>query len=227
MRRRKLYLIALIALVHHGVFAEETLEVKWYTNNGYETAVKPVQKVFDSSSQQFSLAIADVEGAVKIPKSAATVAIATLELYGTPPTQSIGKVYTRGSVQVRAIVRYFWPMDGSEIFADAGDEPWLEIFVNKAYTSRLPYIDHWTRGWIDEFTITNKDYLLQQLFSRRIVQRVKSKEILVAEIDADLLLQDLSFGSECGIRYRAHVARARPWKDSVVIARTQGLDAHC
>lgn len=207
--------------------ADDSVRVIWSGNDDDGTRIAQVRLSRAAGAKHSTLSIQGVSGGVVIPDEASGISVDSVKLYGSPPDGGVGWVHTRGELRVRAMVRYFWPMDGNEVISDAGETPTLEIFVNEAYLAHLPRIEGWTVGWVDEFKVVNEDYVLTQLFDPKTLRYVRSKRLLRVEVDAELLLKAIHFGSECGLRYRATAVNAKRWRDSGVLVKIKGLDAHC
>jgi hypothetical protein len=225
MAQWKNYLIGLIGLVNLAALAGPSVQVEWWKAGGFKQIVMPVRAVYNSDANETSFSLKGISGAVKIPSTAPNISLRKVKLWGDPTEGRIGWAYTSGDLQIRAMVRYFWPMDGTEIVENA--LPTLELFVHKSYLPQLPHMVYVVEAGIDEFTVANEDFILKKLFNRMTLHAVQTKRILMAEIDADLLLRDVNFGEECGTRYSATVVDAKPWKNGLVTASNRGMDVHC
>jgi hypothetical protein len=59
------------------------------------------------------------------------------------------------------------------------------------------------------------------------LKQVRDKKSLFIERESDLVLSNIGFGSECGLRYSAKVVRATPWTGAQTVVMSNGWSAHC
>lgn len=211
--------------------AAENIQIrKWNDNMGTYVYVGTAKAQAKNVTQGSLIKFAKSNWGVVIPQNARGVSVARVDcIFWNPEGHGLadgcsGWVWTRGELRIRATVRYGW-FDDFKV--DGEKSPLLEIFIHRDSKKMLPYITGWTPGHVSEFTIKNQKYLVTQLFNAKQLSQVHRKEKLFVELDSDLILNDINFGSECGIRYSAKVVSAKPWVDSQVVARSRGWEAHC
>lgn len=225
----KLLVSALLACAIWPSHAQDTVHVRRWNDakNGYDYTTEPAQTTKTSGGSVVT------PWGVVLPSVAGKLAVQEVEcivptgMEGVVPVADkcalVSWAETRGELRVRALVRYGW----FDEFDSDYDKPILEIFVHKDSKLALPHMDGWTPGWVDEFTLLNEDWVIAQLFDPQAVQRVKSKKRQFIEVDSDLLLDQIGFGSECGLRFTAKAVSVKPWADAKVVARSKGWEGHC
>jgi hypothetical protein len=209
--------------------ADQFVRAERYVEKGLnETTFIKQKQTVDSDTRATIVTLDGVEHAVVFPDAAAGVSLEHVEINdGTGTTQGnpfVWWVYTKGELRVRATVRYGW-FDGFESYDD--NQPILEIFVDPDFALKLPRFEHNTAGWVDEFTVVNEDQVLKSLFSPKTLRLIRTKKLLFAEQDSELVLDAISFGNECGIRYKARVESSAPRANATVASRENGWQIHC
>ena len=193
-----------------------------------ETTFIRQKQSIDSNTQSTIVTLDGVENAVVFPDAATGVSLEHVEIndgaHTTQGTPFIWWVYTKGELRVRATVRYGW-FDGFESYDD--NQPILEIFVDPDFALKLPYFEHNTAGYVDEFKVVNENQVLKSLFSPKTLRLIRTKKLLFAEQDSELFLDAISFGNECGIRYKARIKSSAPWRNSIVASKNTGWEIHC
>ncbi|MFP8780835.1 hypothetical protein [Hydrogenophaga sp. RWCD_12] len=209
--------------------ADKLVRAERYVEKGvYETTFIRQKQTGDSDARATFVTLDGVEHTVVFPDASAGVSLEHVEINdGTGTTQGnpfVRWVYTKGELRVRATVRYGW-FDGFESYDD--NQPILEIFVNPDFTLKLPRFEHNKAGWVDEFTVVNEDKVLKSLFSPKTLRLIRTKKLLFAERDSDLVLDAINFGNECGIRYKARAKSSAPRANATVASRNNGWQIHC
>lgn len=192
-----------------------------------QTRLFPATYLVDKHTQATTIFSTPIDDAVVFPKGSEGLSIDHVVLRGEDKwpalKSSIGTTFTKGSLRVRATVRYGW-FDGFESHDGA---PLLELFVNDADAVKLPRLQSHTAGYVDVFTVTNEKQVMTRLFTSKELERVRAKEILFIEKDSALVLEKIGFTEDCGTRYWAHVKSTKPWKQATLVAKTDGWDGHC
>lgn len=193
-----------------------------------ETTFIKQKKSIDSNTQSTIVTFEGVKHAVVIPDAATGISLEHVEIIGgantTQGTPFIWWVYTKGKLRVRATVRYGW-FDGFESYDDK--KPMMEIYVDPDYALKLPRFEYNAAGYVDEFTVVNEGQVLKALFSPKTLRLIHAKKLLFAEQDSELVLDAISFGNECGVRYKAIVKSSAPWSNSIVASKDSGWQIHC
>ena len=230
---RKLHLGVLIAVLGALAlpsWAGETIKVgRW--SEATQKYVYSVAKLHTRMGKQGrTTVVADNIWGVVLPPGTEHLTLDRVDCFGDAPEfggpahNCMGWVSSRGELRIRATVRYGW-FDGFDNYGDG--KPILEIFVHVDSSALLPRMTGWTPGEIHEFRVHNERFVLAQLFDSQHLEQIRSKKRLFVEVDSNLLLSNIDFGNECGIRYQAKVLNAVPWTDAKVVAKTQGWEPHC
>ena len=229
MKYALILLMAVLSSPQAAVGADQLVRVERNVGNEVnEVTLKRQKQVVDRDALATSVTLDGVARAVIIPDAAAGVSLDHVKIInGNERTLELPWIWwahTKGELRVRATVRYGW-FDGFESYDD--NQPILEIFVHPDFALRLPRFEDNTAGWVDEFKLDNEEQVLKSLFSPKILRLIRTKKLLFAEQDSNLVLDAINFVNECGIRYSAKVKSSAPWVNSTVASRNSGWQGHC
>lgn len=85
----------------------------------------------------------------------------------------------------------------------------------------------WTQGYWDVITVTNEKELIEALFSKKEQESVTQKRTILLEWDVPLIASEISFVSECGIRYQIHASVDKTKALGQPKAQVRGMQNHC
>lgn len=209
--------------------ADELIRAETFVNGGEnKTTFVKQKKLIDSSTQSTIVNLDGIEHAVVFPEAAAGVSIEHVEIIdGTGTTRGtpfIWRAYTAGELRVRAKVRYGW---FDEFESHDENLPTLEIFVDPEFALKLPRFEANTAGYVDVFTATNERQVLESLFSTKTLRLIRTKKVLFAEQDSELILDAINFSNDCGIRYQARVKSAVLRGHVAVASKASERKRHC
>ena len=230
MKYVSIILMGLLISAQSAVNANEFVRVekKDVGNEVNEVTLKAQKQVVDRDARATSVTVDGIARAVIFPDAAIGVSLDHVKIInGNERMQELPWIWwahTKGELRVRATVRYGW-FDGFESYDD--NQPILEIFVHPDFALKLPHFEDNTAGWVDEFKVDNEEQVLKSLFSPKTLRLIRTKKLLFAEQDSNLVLDAINFVNECGIRYRAKVKSSAPWANSTVASRNSGWQGHC
>ncbi|WP_296510880.1 hypothetical protein [Rhodoferax sp.] len=225
-----LVLITILWSLLSPALAGDTLKVGRPSGPEGKVSYTLTQYAIENSAEGKTLVFGKESMEITLPRAASHLTVEQVDCWGDVAQDEVatdncsGFVKTKGNLRIRAKVRYGW-FDGFQSYDNR--LPILELFIHKDSEKNLPRNTNWTPGGIHEFTVTNETQVLKQLFAPQQLKLVRSKKKLFIEVDSDLLLSDINFGDECGIRYFAKVITAKPWVDAQVVAKSKGWDGHC
>ena len=153
---------------------------------------------------------------VLIPPAASALRVIQLDI-GSTGVQRIGFA---GRIRIAGTIRY-GRMDPSVDELEMQFEPsGTDERSLPRYRSCIGVPCH------DTFVLQNPEAFALQLFGAAAVKGLASGETQSLQVYATLVLQNLSFGSDCGVHYRAAIAMVKPPLQTQV-TKGPGVKLHC
>ena len=125
-----------------------------------------------------------------------------------------------GTLKIRVTARYGW-------FGDFESPPELELEISKSERKKLPYIQGQTPGYFDLFNILNSEEIIKEIFDEKTIDNINTRKIALVEQEVDLVISNINFGHDCGLRYAAVIKSAKRVLNSNLIAKNEGMMVHC